>query len=62
LPTGKISVDLLRGLPASFAKSRDPRVLVGAGIGLDAAAIRIGDRALVAKTDPITFGADEIGT
>jgi len=45
-----------------FAGSNDSRVLVGAGIGLDAAAIRLGDRVLVAKTDPITFVADEIGT
>ena len=37
-------------------------MLVGPGIGLDAAAIRAGDRVLVAKTDPITFVADEIGT
>jgi hydrogenase maturation factor len=36
--------------------------VVGPGIGLDAAAIRIGERVLVAKTDPITFVADEIGT
>lgn len=58
---GKIPIDLLRGLLARFAKTGDPRVLVGAGIGLDAAAIRIGSRVLVAKTDPITFVADEIG-
>ena len=61
LPVGKVPVDLLRGLLARFAKTRDPRVLVGAGIGLDAAAIRIGDGALVVKTDPITFVVDEIG-
>ncbi|MBI5869163.1 MAG: hydrogenase expression/formation protein [candidate division Zixibacteria bacterium] len=36
--------------------------MVGPGIGLDAAVIRIGGRVLVAKTDPITFVADEIGT
>jgi hydrogenase maturation factor len=36
--------------------------VVGPGIGLDAAVIRIGGRVLVAKTDPITFVADEIGT
>ena len=59
---GKLPVDLLRGLLSRFAKTRDPRVVVGAGIGLDAAAIRIGERALVAKTDPITFVGDEIGT
>jgi hydrogenase maturation factor len=49
-------------LLARFARSRDPRVVVGAGIGLDAAAIRLDGRLLVAKTDPITFVADEIGT
>jgi len=62
LPVGKVPVDLLRRLLARFAKTRDPRVIVGAGIGLDAAAIRIGSRVLVAKTDPITFVAEEIGT
>lgn len=36
--------------------------MVGPRIGLDAAVIRIGGRVLVAKTDPITFVADEIGT
>jgi len=36
--------------------------VVGPGIGLDASVIRIGRKALVAKTDPITFVADEIGT
>jgi len=62
LPIGKVPVDLLRALLARFTKIRDPRVVVGPGIGLDAAVIRIGGRALVAKTDPITFVADEIGT
>lgn len=62
LPLGKIPVNLLRGLLERFAKTRDPQIMVGPGIGLDAAAIRLGDRVLVAKTDPITFVADEIGT
>lgn len=62
LPVGKVSVDLLRALLARFAKIRDRRVAVGPGIGLDAAVIRIGGRVLVAKTDPITFVVDEIGT
>jgi len=62
LPVGKFPVDLLRRLLARFAETRDPRVVVGSGIGLDAAAIRLGSSVLVAKTDPITFVADEIGT
>ncbi|MBI4400830.1 MAG: hypothetical protein HY581_04275 [Nitrospirae bacterium] len=64
LPTGKLPAPLLRRLLAGIGKSarnRDPRVVVGPGIGLDAAAIDLGDRYLVAKTDPITFVADEIG-
>jgi hydrogenase expression/formation protein HypE len=41
---------------------RDPRVLLGPGIGRDAAVIDLGgDRLLVAKTDPVTFAADQIG-
>jgi len=55
-------VDLLRGLLARFAKTREPSVVVGAGIGLDAAVVRIGGKALVAKTDPITFVGEEVGT
>lgn len=62
LPLGKVPVDLLRTLLGRFASTKDSRVLVGPGIGLDAAAIRVGGTLLVAKTDPITFVADEIGT
>lgn len=40
----------------------DERLLIGPGVGLDAAAIDLGDgRVLVAKADPITFATDEIG-
>ncbi|MBI3121185.1 MAG: hypothetical protein HYZ03_02760 [candidate division NC10 bacterium] len=40
---------------------RDPRVLVGPRVGEDAAVVDLGDRYLVAKVDPITFVAEEIG-
>ena len=40
---------------------KDKRVILGSKIGEDAAVIDIGDRYLVAKTDPITFATDEIG-
>jgi hydrogenase maturation factor len=62
LPAGKVPVDLLRTLLGRFAATNDSRVLIGPGIGLDAAAIRVGGKVLVAKTDPITFVAEEIGT
>ena len=40
---------------------RDPRVVVGPRVGEDAAVLDLGDRYLVAKVDPITFVAEEIG-
>jgi hydrogenase maturation factor len=59
LPIGKLPphllADLLAGLPT------DSRVIVGPRSGEDAAVIDIGDRYLVAKTDPITFASDAIG-
>lgn len=54
LPIGKLPAPLLGRLIAGFGVA-DPDVLVGAGLGRDAAAIAFGDRILVAKTDPITF-------
>lgn len=39
----------------------DARVLVGPGIGRDAAVIDLGDRLLVAKTDPVTFATEHVG-
>ncbi|MCH7522335.1 MAG: hydrogenase expression protein [Chloroflexi bacterium] len=46
-----------------LAKNRitDPRVVLGPGVGEDAAALDMGDRLLVAKCDPITFATDSIG-
>lgn len=62
LPLGKIPVTLLRRLLATPLGSRDRRVAVGPGIGLDAAAIDLGKQYLVAKTDPITLVGEEIGS
>ena len=59
-PLGKLPTDVLARLLAACAPS-DPRVIVGPGIGLDAAVIDLGDRLLVAKTDPVTFATDSIG-
>jgi hydrogenase maturation factor len=61
LRAGKLSPDVLASLLARVPHN-DSRVLLGPGIGRDAAVIDIGgDRVLVAKTDPITFATDEIG-
>jgi hydrogenase expression/formation protein HypE len=56
LPAGKLPSWLLRKvLPGS---PRDPDILVGPGIGRDAAAIAVGERVIVAKNDPITFASE----
>ena len=62
LPLGKLSPELMSDLLARHTFSfPDDRVLVYPGVGEDAAVIDVGERWLVAKTDPITFATDEIG-
>ena len=39
----------------------DPRVLVGPSMGEDCAVVDMGDRLLIAKSDPVTFAADRVG-
>ncbi|MCX7683460.1 MAG: AIR synthase family protein [Anaerolineae bacterium] len=59
-PPGKLPPEHLRRLFARYG-TPDERLVLGPGIGHDAAVISFGDRYLVAKTDPITFATDEIG-
>ena len=60
-PIGKLPIRTLERL-LKRNKIKDRRVIVGPGIGEDAAVIDTGnDRYLIAKTDPITFTADQIG-
>lgn len=61
---GKLKHNFLNKMLENFVSStdlKDSRVIVGSQIGEDAAVIDIGDKYLIAKTDPITFVADEIG-
>lgn len=61
LPLGKLPGALLERLLARYA-TPDERLIIGPGIGRDAAAIALDDqRAMVIKTDPITFATAEIG-
>lgn len=57
---GKIEPQLLSQLLERYART-DPRVVVGAGLGRDAAVLDFGSRYLVLKTDPITFATRQIG-
>ena len=60
MKAGKLPSDLLARLLERLPA--DPRVLLGPGVGRDAAAIDLGDgRVLVAKADPVTFATDQIG-
>src|SRR5262249_61335338 len=54
LPLGKLRPALLGELLTRHAGA-DPRVVVGPRVGEDAAVLDMGDRYLVATTDPITF-------
>ncbi|MGQ9681372.1 MAG: AIR synthase family protein [Anaerolineae bacterium] len=60
LPTGKLPLEVLAGLLAR-CPVLDGRVVVGARVGEDAAVVDLGDRYLVAKSDPITFATERIG-
>ncbi len=59
---GKLPPDVLARLLARIPQN-DPRVVVGARPGEDAAVLEFGDsdRYLVVKSDPITFTAERIG-
>ena len=58
-PVGKLPPDVLDNLLKSA--SSHPRLVVGPKIGEDAAVIDMGDRYLIAKSDPITFVEHHIG-
>ena len=57
---GKFPASLLERL---LAKNpiQDPRVVLGPRVGEDAAALEVGDRLLVAASDPVTFATERIG-
>ncbi len=60
LPAGKLPSWLMRKILRP--NPLGPSVVVGPGIGKDAAAITIGDRIVVAKNDPITFASEKGAT
>jgi len=57
---GKLPIEFLGRLLDRY-RLEDERVVLGARVGEDAAVLDMGDRYLVAKTDPITFATDQIG-
>jgi len=62
LTTGKLAPDLLRGLVLGRLGVSRPETLIGAALGVDAAAIAIdADWACVLTTDPITTAVNRAG-
>jgi hydrogenase expression/formation protein HypE len=57
---GKLPMEFLERLLDRY-RLEDERVVLGARVGEDAAVLDMGDKYLVAKTDPITFATDQIG-
>lgn len=62
LPVGKLPAALLAALLArTVPAAPDPDLLLGPRPGEDAAAVRVGDRALVVASDPVTFATADLG-
>jgi hydrogenase maturation factor len=61
LPAGKLDPKILAGLLERCTGVKDPRLVIGPRVGEDAAVIDMGDRYLVAKSDPITYATERIG-
>src|ERR687898_805668 len=59
LPVGKLPASTLQAILERHAV-KDPRVIVGPRVGEDAAVLDMGDRYLVATSDPITFATDDV--
>jgi hydrogenase maturation factor len=59
LPVGKLRAETLQAVFDKL-RSSDPRVVVGPKVGEDAAVIDLGDRYLVATSDPVTFAAEDV--
>ena len=60
LPVGKLPAALLRKFIGKI-RIEDEQVVLGPSIGEDVAVIRLGNKLLVAKTDPVTFATDLLG-
>ncbi|OGD53520.1 hypothetical protein A3K80_07050 [Candidatus Bathyarchaeota archaeon RBG_13_38_9] len=58
---GKIPSEILKSIVFRNLGMANDRLLVGPGIGEDAAVVRFGNKALVLSTDPITGTASNVG-
>lgn len=61
LKAGKLPPDLLASFLTDLGPPNEQRILLGPGVGEDAAFVSFGSSTLIAKSDPITFATDRIG-
>src|SRR5713226_3816028 len=59
---GKIPPAVLLRTVYRHTGKKNPRLLFGPGIGIDAAAVKYGKQVMVFKTDPVTGTASHIGS
>jgi thiamin-phosphate kinase len=58
---GKVPPDILQKIVFAKLGVSDSDVILGPGLGEDAAVIRVGDKVIVAATDPITGSISDVG-
>ncbi|MFW9953524.1 MAG: AIR synthase family protein [Candidatus Thorarchaeota archaeon] len=58
---GKIPPSILESVVFKYLGSNHPNLILGPSIGQDASLIKMGDRILVASTDPITGSIEDVG-
>jgi len=58
---GKVPPEILEKIVYAKLGASDPDVILGPKLGEDAAVIRIGDKVLIAATDPITGSISDVG-
>jgi len=61
LPFGKLKPEALEKLLARVETGCGAGIVLGPGLGMDAAAVKAGGETLVIATDPVTFATNEIG-
>ncbi|MHA1754669.1 MAG: AIR synthase family protein [Candidatus Odinarchaeia archaeon] len=60
-PIGKITLEELKKLILPYLGYKDPEVLIGPGVGEDAAIINLGEHNLILKIDPVSCALNRIG-
>ena len=58
---GKVPPDVLSSIIFKHLGSSDDDVILGPGLGQDASVLRVGDKVIVAATDPITGSIEDLG-